>query len=90
MRTSIVVAALGMLLLVSLGPLLQTAGADEGRSVVRQRAQEHVFTWNGNAWLVEARFPVALEDHRIDVPVVVKDNIAPVIDVDVQATLDPR
>ena len=53
MRTSIVVAALGMLLLVSLGPLLQTAGADEGRSVVRQRAQEHVFTWNGNASVVE-------------------------------------
>jgi polyisoprenoid-binding protein YceI len=47
-------------------------------------------TWNGKGWDIEARFPVALKDHKIEVPAVVKDNIAPVIDVDVKATLDPR
>ena len=47
-------------------------------------------TWNGKGWDIETRFPVTLEDHKIEVPAVVKDNIAPVIDVDVKATLDPR
>lgn len=65
-------------------------GTFEFHGVKQDRSIGGTLTWNGNAWLVEARFPVALEDHRIEVPAVVKDNIAPVIDVDVRATLDPR
>lgn len=65
-------------------------GTFDFHGVKQERSIEGTLTWNGDAWLVEARFPVALEDHRIEVPAVVKDNIAPVIDVDVRATLDPR
>ena len=35
-------------------------------------------------------FDVSLEAHNILIPAVVKDNISPVIAVDVHATLNPR
>ena len=37
-----------------------------------------------------AQFEVSLEAHNIQIPSVVKDNISPVIAVDVRATLNPR
>ena len=39
---------------------------------------------------LSAQFGVTLEAHDIHVPAVVKDNISPVIAVDVHATLNPR
>ena len=65
-------------------------GSFEFHGVKQDRDIAGTLTWNGKGWDIEARFPVALEDHKIEVPTVVKDNIAPVIDVDVKATLDPR
>ena len=47
-------------------------------------------SWTDEAWRIEAEFEVALADHSIDVPAVVRDNIAERIDVDVHATLLPR
>ena len=46
--------------------------------------------WTGEAWALSAQFEVTLEAHDIHVPAVVKDNISPVIAVDVHATLNPR
>jgi len=66
------------------------SGSFEFHGVKQDRDIAGTLTWNGKGWDIETRFPVALEDHKIEVPAVVKDNIAPVIDVDVKATLDPR
>ena len=65
-------------------------GSFEFHGVKQDRDIAGTLTWNGKGWDIETRFPVTLEDHKIEVPAVVKDNIAPVIDVDVKATLDPR
>lgn len=65
-------------------------GSLDFHGVKQDRDIAGTLTWNGKGWDIETRFPVALEDHAIEVPAVVKDNIAPVIDVDVKATLDPR
>jgi polyisoprenoid-binding protein YceI len=65
-------------------------GSFDFHGVKQDRDIEGKLLWNGKAWEIETRFPVALEDHQIEVPAVVKDNIAPVIDVDVTATLEPR
>ena len=65
-------------------------GSFDFHGVKQDRDIAGTLTWNGKAWEIETRFPVALEDHEIEVPAVVKDNISPVIDVDVKATLDPR
>ena len=46
--------------------------------------------WTGESWTLSAQFEVVLKAHDIEVPAVVKDNISPVIDVDVNATLNPR
>lgn len=46
--------------------------------------------WNGESWELAAQFEVSLEAHNIQIPSVVKDNISPVIAVDVHATLNPR
>ena len=65
-------------------------GSFDFHGVKQDRDIAGTLTWNGKGWDIETRFPVTLEDHKIEVPAVVKDNIAPVIDVDVKATLDPR
>ena len=65
-------------------------GSFDFHGVKKDRDIAGTLTWNGQGWDIETRFPVALEDHQIKVPAVVKDNIAPVIDVDAKATLDPR
>lgn len=44
---------------------------------------------DGN-WVLDARFTVALKEHDIRVPAVVRDNIAATIAVDVHAELAPR
>lgn len=41
-------------------------------------------------WVLDARFDIALKDHNIQVPAVVRDNIAATIAVDVHAELAPR
>ena len=41
-------------------------------------------------WVLDARFTIALKDHDIQVPAVVRDNIAATIAVDVHAELTPR
>ena len=46
--------------------------------------------WTGESWALAAQFDVSLEAHNIQIPAVVKDNISPVIAVDVHATLNPR
>ena len=46
--------------------------------------------WTGEAWALSARFEVSLKTHNIQVPAVVRDNISPVIDVDVHAIMNPR
>ena len=46
--------------------------------------------WTGESWELAAQFDVSLEAHNILIPAVVKDNISPVIAVDVHATLNPR
>ena len=46
--------------------------------------------WNGEAWELSATFDLTLADHDVVIPAVVKDNIAPQIEVTVDATLDPR
>jgi hypothetical protein len=46
--------------------------------------------WTGESWVLGAQFEVSLEAHNIQIPAVVKDNISPVIAVDVHATLNPR
>ena len=65
-------------------------GSFDFHGVKQDRDIPGTLTWNGKGWEIETRFPVALEDHQIEVPAVVRDNIAPVIEVDVKATLDPR
>lgn len=46
--------------------------------------------WTGEAWALSARFEVSLKTYNIQVPAVVRDNISPVIDVDVHAIMNPR
>ena len=41
-------------------------------------------------WVLDARFTIALKEHDIQVPAVVRDNIAATIAVDVHAELAPR
>ena len=65
-------------------------GSFDFHGVKQEREISGTLQWVGDGWEIEARFPVALEEHQIEVPAVVRDNIAPVIEVDVKATLDPR
>ena len=46
--------------------------------------------WMDGAWNLQANFEVTLADHNIVIPAVVKDNISPVIAIDVAAQLMPR
>ena len=46
--------------------------------------------WKDGQWVLDARFDIALKDHDITVPTVVRDNIAATIAVDVHAELTPR
>ena len=51
---------------------------------------EGAVQWVDGAWNLQANFEVTLADHNIVIPAVVKDNISPVIAVDVEAQLMPR
>lgn len=46
--------------------------------------------WDDKAWRLNAAFELVLADHEILIPAVVKDNISPVIAIDVEAQLLPR
>ena len=51
---------------------------------------EGTVQWVDGAWELQARFEVTLADHNIVIPTVVKENISPVIAIDVEAQLLPR
>ena len=51
---------------------------------------EGTMQWMDGAWKLRANFEVTLADHNIVIPAVVKDNISPVIAIDVEAQLMPR
>ena len=51
---------------------------------------EGTVQWVDGVWKLQANFEVTLADHNIVIPAVVKDNISPVIAVDVEAQLLPR
>lgn len=46
--------------------------------------------WNGTGWNIESVFNVAPADHDIKIPKVVRNKIAPIIEVTVDAQLIPR
>ena len=46
--------------------------------------------WNGNGWDIESAFNIAPADHDINIPKVVRNKIAPTIEVTVEANLNPR
>ena len=46
--------------------------------------------WVDGGWKLQATFEVTLADHKVVIPAVVKDNISPVIAIDVEAQLLPR
>ena len=59
-----------------------------GVAVEREVTGTMVRTETG--WSIEAAFSVPCTDHDIDIPKVVSENIAEVIDVTLSATLAPR
>lgn len=65
-------------------------GTFECHGIAQAQEIRGKISWSDEAWRIEAEFEVALADHGIDVPAVVRDNIAERIDVDVHATLLPR
>ena len=65
-------------------------GTFECHGIAQAQEIRGKISWTDEAWRIEAEFEVALADHSIDVPAVVRDNIAERIDVDVHATLLPR
>ena len=65
-------------------------GTFECHGIAQDQEIRGKISWSDEAWRIEAEFEVALADHGIDVPAVVRDNIAERIDVDVHATLLPR
>ena len=65
-------------------------GTFECHGIAQDQEIRGKITWTEDAWRIEAEFEVALADHGIDVPAVVRDNIAERIAADVHATLLPR
>lgn len=58
--------------------------------VTQPQRIEGTMQWVDGTWKLEANFKVTLDDHNIVIPAVVKDNISPVIAIDVEAQLMPR
>ncbi|MCH1576262.1 MAG: YceI family protein [Flavobacteriales bacterium] len=62
-------------------------GALEMHGVSQERTIEGTMVRDGDGWIVEAQFEVACEDHNIDIPKVVTENIAEIIGVTLRAEL---
>ena len=58
--------------------------------VTQPQRIEGTVQWVDGGWKLQATFEVTLADHKIVIPAVVKDNISPVIAIDVEAQLLPR
>jgi hypothetical protein len=58
--------------------------------VEQQREIPSKVRWNGTGWDIESVFTVAPADHDINIPNVVRNKIAPTIEVTVEANLNPR
>ena len=58
--------------------------------VEQQREIPSKVQWNGSGWDIESVFTVAPADHDINIPKVVRNKIAPTIEVTVQANLIAR
>ena len=65
-------------------------GALTIHGVVQEREIPSKVQWNGTGWDIESAFEVAPADHDIAIPKVVRNKIAPSIEVTVTATLLPR
>ena len=65
-------------------------GALTIHGVVQEREIPSKVRWNGTGWDIESVFEVAPADHDIAIPKVVRNKIAPSIEVTVTATLLPR
>lgn len=58
--------------------------------VEKEREIPSKVRWNGMGWMIESVFNVAPADHDINIPKVVRNKIAPTIEVTVDAHLIPR
>lgn len=58
--------------------------------VMQEREIPSVIRWNGTGWEIESTFDVAPTEHDIAIPKVVRNKIAPSIEVTVTANLLPR
>lgn len=70
------------------GEQLVTAnGALEMHGVSQDRSVAGTMVRDGDWWILETQFEVACVDHQIDIPKVVSENIAEIIEVTVRAEL---
>ena len=58
--------------------------------IVKTHRIEGSMRYDKNIWYLSADFEVTLADHNIQIPAVVRDNISPVIAIDVDAQMMPR
>ena len=60
----------------------------EMHGVSKERTIQGTMVRDGDWWMVESQFEVACEDHAIDIPKVVTENIAEIIGVTLRAELE--
>ena len=65
-------------------------GTLDFHGVQQARTVTGKLVWKEGGWASDAVMDIALNDHDIRVPAVVKDNISSVIAVDIHAQLSPR
>lgn len=58
--------------------------------VEQEREIPSKLRWNGTGWDIESVFNVVPEDHNINIPKVVRNKIASIIEVTIEANLNPR
>ena len=69
---------------------VQASGTLQMHGVSVERDIAGIMTRTDEGWSIATEFPVPCADHGIDIPKVVSENIAEVIDVTLSATLLPR
>ena len=67
--------------------MVTVTGTLEMHGVAKERTIEGTMTRDGEGWIVASQFDVACEDHDIDIPKVVSENIAEIIGVTLRAEL---
>mgnify|MGYP000852341821 CR=1 FL=1 len=67
--------------------MVTVTGTLDMHGVAKERAIEGTMTRDGEWWIVASQFEVACEDHDIDIPKVVSENIAEIIGVTLRAEL---